>query len=269
MTEDNLTVSEAATLPPVEPTASKPVAEAAIKPTKVARTKEFLLDSILASGVFVFGGLFALLGLRKISLVRLAVEVLIISLVLAGAYYGLAWSFPGSASAFSIDEPLHRAIMFFLAALVFEYVGGLVVYRGWKYAGDPKVGMLILALGVGFLGIRVAGIGMMVGEIRVATARVVVGEASHKSFDATVAAMKEAGIDPKPMGAIIHTFMDDVYGPNFGVRMRAMWTESFKPKPLIVDVPDGEGKSADAATPPLDLYVPDNATGSSSVPFTQ
>jgi hypothetical protein len=204
--------------PPGEQPAALPA-----KPRRVARAKGFVLDILFATGVFVFGGTLAVYGMRKATILRVFVELTLVAAFVAAGYFALGWFAPETMRGWSFGDPLHRAAGLLALAFSLSYVGGTVAYWGWRYSGDARVGMLVLALGTAVMGGRVAALGMAFGELRVSEARVYTAEAAIKSFRSSVTIMKENGIDPAPLAGVVKDFETVVYGPDFATGLSAAW----------------------------------------------
>jgi hypothetical protein len=216
----------ARTLPTAPDTKAPPVEQATATPQKpraVARAKWFVLDVLFAGGMFVFGGTLALYGLRKATILRVAVEVAIVAVFAVAGYFAIEWFAPEATSGWSLGEPLHRAAALVALAFALSYAGGTIAFWGWRYTSDPRVGMLLLAIGVSILGSRVAALGMAFGELRVSQARVYTAAEALKGFKSSISVMKEAGVDPRPMAAVVKDFQASIYGPAFAAGLGEAW----------------------------------------------
>ncbi|WP_327211291.1 hypothetical protein [Rhizobium leguminosarum] len=247
--------ASAARTPPEAPRAPAVPAEkpsaAPQKPRAVARAKWFVLDVLFAAGMFVLGGTLALYGLRKATILRVAVEVAIVAIFAVAGYLALGWFAPEATSGWSLGEPLHRAAALVALAFALSYAGGTIAFWGWRYSRDPRVGMLLLAIGVSILGGRVAAIGMAFGELRVSQARVYTAAEALKGFKSSISVMKEAGVDPKPMAAVVKEFQSSVYGPAFAAGLGEAWKYRNRPT-----APDFDHDMPDAGNPLVPAVVP-------------
>jgi hypothetical protein len=200
------------------------------RPSKLKSAGGAFADLMMWIGVVVTGGIFAMIGYRRVSAVRLAVEAAIISAIIAALLYTTkTWIHPFT-EGIDLNEPLHRGILLVVCAIALAYVGGIVVHLGWHRKGDPKVSMLFVAVGMTLIGLRIASLGMAYGEIRVTDARRDAGAAGLTAIKATVDVMKAEGIDPKPVGKIIMDFQKDLYGSKF---IEGVYSAIGKPKKEI------------------------------------
>lgn len=224
-------VAQSAPTAPTEQTATQPAAvparpvqDAQPKPEKprvAARAKGFMLDVFFAVGVFVFGGTLALYGIRKASVLRVALEVALAAAFVVAGYLALGWFAADVVADWSLGKPLDRSAAFVALALVLSYAGGTVSYWGWRYSRDPRVGMLVLALGVALLGGRVASLGMAFEELRVSRARAYTAD---EAFDALASLWKrQPSIDVGEMKAVTEEFRSAVYGPSFATGLSDAW----------------------------------------------
>jgi hypothetical protein len=179
----------------------------------IKRTGNAFADLMMFIGVFITGGVFALLGYRKVSILRLSIELLIIAAIGSALYYfGQPWLLPSGVSSLNIHDPLHRSLLFVAGAIVLAYAGGVVVSRAWNWKGDPRIAMLFLAIGMTLIGLRLTSVAFAVGEIRIASTRVDAGEAGLTAIKSAIAVLREHNVDPKPLAGVILRFQKDVYG---------------------------------------------------------
>lgn len=216
-------LAEESSPPPAVPTISAAPTSEAQKVRIASRAKTFMLDTIFAIAVFIFGGTLALYGMRKATILRVFVEVCVVFAFVAAGYFALDWLAPGIMDGWSLGEPAHRAVALTVLAFSLSYVGGTVAFWGWRYSRDARVGMLLLALGVALMGGRVTSLGMAFGELRVQQGRIFVAGESLKMLKSTMSIMKEAGVDPKPLGEVIVSFRDSVYGAPFASALGDAW----------------------------------------------
>lgn len=185
------------------------------KPSKLRSAGNAAADLIMGIGVFITGGIFALGGYRRVTALRLTVEAVIVAVIVGALYYSAkTWLYPYTDGV-DFGDPLQRAMLFVLSAIVFAYLGGMVVHIGWNRKGDPKISMIVLALGMTLIGLRIASVGMAYGEVRVADARVAAAEAGVDALSSTIGLMKAEGVDPKPAARIIMDFQKKVYGSKY------------------------------------------------------
>ncbi|NTF17816.1 hypothetical protein G6L37_05335 [Agrobacterium rubi] len=198
------------------PSPSVPSTDAqTVKPSKLKNAGNAMADLIMAIGVYVTGGLFALGAYRKVTALRLLIEAAVVTLVV-GVLYLTTRSWIGQyVEGLDFNDPLQRAALFGVSAIVLAYLGGMVVHIGWNRKGDPKVSMLFLAVGMTLIGLRIASLGMAFGEIRVANTRVAAAAAGLEALKSTVSVLKSEGVDPKPVGKIIVDFHREVYGSKY------------------------------------------------------
>ena len=211
----------------------------AVGPTALRKAGVAFADLMMWIGVFITGGIFGLLGYRRISVLRLCVEAAIVA-GLAAAWYFAAGTWLPSADALDLGDPLHRALAFTAGAVALAYIGGIVVHLGWHRKGDPKISMLVMAVGMTLIGLRIASLGMAYGQIKVADARIDAGSAGLAAIKSAVDVMKAEGVDPKPMAKVIIDFQKDIYGSKY---IEGFYAMIGKPKETV-EMPELEGAVA-------------------------
>jgi hypothetical protein len=222
----------AAASSPVEPSfpgkaAEKAVPTAEAKPSKLKSAGNAFADLIMWIGVFITGGIFGLVGYRRVTALRLTIEAGIVAVIAGALYYTTkTWLHPYTEGV-DLGDPLQRAALFVLGAIILAYLGGMVVHVGWHRKGDPKVSMLVLAVGMTLIGLRIASVGMAFGEIRTVDAKVEAGTAGLAALKSTIEVMKAGGVDPKPVAQIILDFQKSVYGSKY---IEGFYATSDRPK---------------------------------------
>ena len=207
------------TSPPAPPEKTPPTVEAmeptADAPSRLRSAGNAVADLIMGIGVFVTGGVFALGGYRRVTALRMTVEAVIVAAIVGALYYSAkTWLYP-YADGVDLGDPLQRAMLFVLSAIVFAYLGGMVVHIGWNRKGDAKISMIVLALGMTLIGLRIASVGMAYGEVRVADARVASAAAGVDALSSAIDLMKAEGIDPEPVARNMMDFQKKVYGSRY------------------------------------------------------
>lgn len=182
------------------------------KPSKLKSAGNAVADLFMGIGVFLTGGVFGLAGYRRVSALRLIIESGIVAIIAVALYFATKTWLP---DGIDLADPLQRAAILVFVAIILAYLGGMVVHTGWNRKGDPKVSMLVLAVGMTLIGLRIASVALAVGEVRTVDAKVRVGEAALTAFKSTIDIMKQAGVDPKPLGAVIFDFQKEVYGSKY------------------------------------------------------
>lgn len=197
------------------------------KPSKLKSAGNAFADLIMWIGVFITGGIFALVGYRRVTALRLTIEAGIFAVIAGALYYTTkTWLHPYTEGV-DLHDPLQRALLFVLGAIVLAYLGGIVVHVGWHRKGDPKVSMLVLAVGMTLIGLRIASVGLAFGEIKTVDAKVEAGAAGLTALKSTIEVMKAGGVDPKPVAKVILDFQKSVYGSKY---IESFYTTSDKPK---------------------------------------
>lgn len=245
--------------PPEHSAEQRPAAKAnqpGSKPSKLKSAGNAFADLIMWIGVFITGGIFGLVGYRRVTALRLMIEAGIVAVIAGALYYTTkTWLHPYTDGV-DLHDPLQRALLFVLGAIILAYLGGMVVHVGWHRKGDPKVSMLVLAVGMTLIGLRIASVGMAFGEIKAVDAKVEAGASGLTVIKSTVEVMKAGGVDPKPVAKIILDFQKSVYGSKY---IEGFYATSDKPKveitPSDLEAPAaaqperaGEEPSADPAT---------------------
>lgn len=216
---------------PAEPSATEKssvkAAPRETKPSKLKSAGNAFADLIMWVGVFITGGIFGLVGYRRVTALRLTIEAGIVAVIAAALYYTTkTWLHPYTDGV-DLHDPLQRALLFVLGAIVLAYLGGMVVHVGWHRKGDPKVSMLVLAVGMTLIGLRIASVGMAFGEIKAVDAKVEAGAAGLAALKSTIEVMKADGVDPKPVAKVILDFQKSVYGSKY---VESFYATSGKPK---------------------------------------
>ncbi len=218
------------------------------KPSKLRSAGSAFADLVMWIGVFITGGFFAFVGYRRVTALRLTIEAGIVAAICGALYYTTkTWLHPYTDGV-DLGDPLQRAILFVLGAMILAYLGGMVVHVGWHRKGDPKVSMLVLAVGMTLIGLRITGLGLAFGEIKAGDARRDAGAAGLTALQATIEVMKAEGVDPKPVGKIIMDFQKDIYGSKY---IEGLYTAIGKPKkeitPSDLEAPAAVAKPEKAA----------------------
>jgi hypothetical protein len=232
------------TEPLPEPVADKPNPEPSkasekSKPSKLKSAGDAFANLLMGIGVFITGGIFGLIGYRSFSIRRLTIEAVVFGLIATVMYFTTTtWLHPYT-EALDLGDPLQRAVLFVVGAIILAYVGGMVVHVGWSRKGDPKMSMLVLAVGMTLIGLRIASLAMAFGEIKTVDAKVEAGAAGLKALTSTVDIMKAEGVDPKPVAALIMDFHKSIYGNKY---VEAFYGITNKEK-LVV--PDQESLNTD------------------------
>ncbi|MNU29078.1 hypothetical protein D3C71_175250 [compost metagenome] len=221
------------------------------KSSKLKSAGNAFSDLIMWIGVFITGGIFGLVGYRRVTALRLTIEAGIVAVFAGALYYTTkTWLHPYTDGV-DMHDPLQRALLFVLGAIVLAYLGGMVVHVGWHRKGDPKVSMLVLAVGMTLIGLRIASVGMAFGEIKAVDAKVEAGAAGLTALKSTIEVMKAGGVDPKPVAKVILDFQKSVYGSKY---IEGFYATSDKPKieitPSDLEAPAAAAKPEKASEEP-------------------
>jgi hypothetical protein len=237
------------------------------KPSKLKSVGNAFADLMMWIGVFITGGIFALVGYRRVSAFRLTIEAVIVAIIAGALYYTTkTWLHP-YADGVDLGDPLQRALLFILGAITLAYLGGMVVHIGWNRKGGPKASMLVLAVGMTLIGLRIASVAMAFGEIKAVDAKVEAGAAGLTALKSTIDVMKAGGVDPKPVAKIILDFQKSVYGSKY---IEGFYATVDKPKieisPSDLEAPVTDAKPEKASEAAVDsgVAVPEPETGSSA-----
>jgi hypothetical protein len=253
---------------PGKPAEQKPISAAADpRPSKLKSAGSAFADLIMWIGVFITGGIFGLIGYRRVSALRLTIEAGIVAVIGGALYYTTKTWLNPYTDGVDLGDPLQRAPLFILGAIILAYLGGMVVHVGWHRKGDPKISMLVLAVGMSLIGLRIASVAMAYGETKTVYARVEAGAAGLTALKSTIDVMKAGGVDPKPVAKIILDFQKSVYGSKY---IEGLYAISDKPKveitPADLEAPATDAKPEKAAEPVSGsgTIIPEPETGSSA-----